>query len=776
MYAYPLRAAFEDKVFGRVRFCPVEREKGEANDVAIARAAERAFQADRAAGLRHCVMVRTSQINRAEELVKVYAENTALRLQAVNSQHSYGHLRRTVEKLRAGELDGVICVDMMSEGFDFPWLKIAAVHAPHKSLGVTLQFIGRFARTNADDIGEAKFLAVPQEVRGEVQVLYDENAVWEDIIIDLQHGRLEEEQETRRAITSFDQPLVSDFDTDDLSLYALWPYSHVKVYRVDRDKVDITTRLRLPRPFEVVFQRVSPELSTAVVITNEQERPRWSELSVFNRSEFDLFVIHYDEKEKLLFINASRKSETIYEEIARQYTLGAHKILPLYVINRVLHGVNTPEFFNVGMKNRIAHNNSESYRIISGPRAELAVSKSDGRLYHRGHVFGTGKVKDAKVTIGYSSASKVWSNQNLQIPQLAGWCRELARRFGIEGPLPCQAGLDFLPVGEPLTSIPPGIIVAEWPTAMFRHHVDLLYADGTGKKYRCPATEVELVLDRPNTDGSQVVFRLVHEALDYPVRFRLDSQQFFEPLDPASAQPTVIRKAEHHSLLVFLNNHPVTFLCSDYSLVRGSEHVRYGKADFQPLDAAAIRAFEWDKHNVDITREFAKPGAPPAARLTVHEFLWNHLDRVDLEAVVYDHRVGEAADFITFGREGDRVVIGLYHCKGSGGPEPGDRVDDLYEVCGQGIKCLIWVENEPDLLRHVYKRTASDSRFVRGSYKVVKSEIEHGLKHGFVYQVYLVQPGITKSGLSQKSGEVLAATRDYLVRSGVRDFFVFASG
>ena len=52
---------------------------------------------------------------------------------------------------------------MLGEGYDFPNLKIAAVHATHKSLASTLQFIGRFARTNAEKIGKAKFIAVNDE-------------------------------------------------------------------------------------------------------------------------------------------------------------------------------------------------------------------------------------------------------------------------------------------------------------------------------------------------------------------------------------------------------------------------------------------------------------------------------------------------------------------------------------------------------------------------------------------------------------------------------------
>ncbi|WP_346763412.1 hypothetical protein [Escherichia sp. E4694] len=37
---------------------------------------------------------------------------------------------------------------MLGEGYDLPNLKIAALHDHHKSLAVTLQFIGRFTRVN----------------------------------------------------------------------------------------------------------------------------------------------------------------------------------------------------------------------------------------------------------------------------------------------------------------------------------------------------------------------------------------------------------------------------------------------------------------------------------------------------------------------------------------------------------------------------------------------------------------------------------------------------
>ena len=51
-------------------------------------------------------------------------------------------LKRAVADFVSGKLKGVIAVDMLGEGFDLPNLKVAALHHPHKSLAVTLQFMG----------------------------------------------------------------------------------------------------------------------------------------------------------------------------------------------------------------------------------------------------------------------------------------------------------------------------------------------------------------------------------------------------------------------------------------------------------------------------------------------------------------------------------------------------------------------------------------------------------------------------------------------------------
>jgi uncharacterized protein (DUF2235 family)/superfamily II DNA or RNA helicase len=151
IFTYDLRRAFEDRVFGEIRYQPVTPEPGQSHDVAIASAAERQFKLDRAAGFEHRVMVRTDSLKRADAILTVYERHTALRLKIVTGEKSLRHVRKVIEELGAGTLDGIVCVNMLGEGFNFPSLKVAAIHSPHRSLSVTnrtRQHLGRRERSH----------------------------------------------------------------------------------------------------------------------------------------------------------------------------------------------------------------------------------------------------------------------------------------------------------------------------------------------------------------------------------------------------------------------------------------------------------------------------------------------------------------------------------------------------------------------------------------------------------------------------------------------------
>ena len=135
--------------------------------------------------------------------------------------------RAALAAIRSRKSRIIVCVDMLGEGFDLPSLKIAAIHDPHKSLGVTLQFIGRFARTTDISIGDATVVVgrPAGEYDGTLRKLYAEDADWNLLIRDISETAVGYQQQ------------ISDFETgftelpEEITLRSLLPKMSTVVYR-----------------------------------------------------------------------------------------------------------------------------------------------------------------------------------------------------------------------------------------------------------------------------------------------------------------------------------------------------------------------------------------------------------------------------------------------------------------------------------------------------------------------------------------------------------------
>ncbi len=389
VYVYELRDAYHDGVFGQLEYQAVVPEDVRSADLAIARAATTRLRNDQAAGLAHLIMVRTGTKARARQLVDLYAEHTDLKLKLVTGDHSLKILKAVVAKLRTRDLDGIICVDMLGEGFDLPNLKVAALHTPHRSLAVTLQFIGRFARTTAPNMGSAVFFALESDMEVERQKLYDQGAAWEEIIPNLSSARVLEEEQTREILGTFQAAEEASDETLDLSLYSLRPYHHVKILH-SPDRLDLSREIQPPPGFSIVHRHVSLEESTAVYVLRRRVRPEWTSVDHLDTIVHELVVLYFHEGTGLLFVCSSLRTDGLYDHVAGQF--GGR--LPLRglsykKVNRALLGLEELRLFNVGMRNVAAARRSESYRTLAGPSVDEAIELSYAREFRRGHWFGS---------------------------------------------------------------------------------------------------------------------------------------------------------------------------------------------------------------------------------------------------------------------------------------------------------------------------------------------------------------------------------------------------
>lgn len=100
--------------------------------------------------IKHQIIAVACSKDHAEQIRALYEERdlVAQEIHSGMDEHTQeGILRR----LRSGELDVIVQVQMLGEGFDHPPLSVAAVFRPFRSLSPYIQFVGRIMRVNVQD-------------------------------------------------------------------------------------------------------------------------------------------------------------------------------------------------------------------------------------------------------------------------------------------------------------------------------------------------------------------------------------------------------------------------------------------------------------------------------------------------------------------------------------------------------------------------------------------------------------------------------------------------
>lgn len=749
IYNYPLSKAYRDGIFGPITFIPIE--EAPEKDRLIASEAERVFLNDRNEGYNHFLMVRTDTREKAKELEVLYKETTSLKLKRIDSSMTCSTVKRTIKLLKDMEFDGIICVDMLGEGFDFPNLKIAAIHEPQKSLASTLQFIGRFARTNAENIGTAKFIAMNDEtLRIENRRLYTSDATWQDMIISMSETKIGGDIENSETINGFSRPESTD---EPVSLHNVRPNCHARVYHVTSFNLDNNFPEELGVG-ENVYRSV--EINTIVGIAAVNEVPLWLDGNQAINTEMNLFIVHYQEKTGLMFIYSQVKTENIYERIAERFAETYSK-LPRNQMNRVLAGFSNYEFFNTGMQNRYAES-GESYRIYAGSNTAASIDETTGKMLSVGHAFCKVTQDDMDLTIGYSSGSKFWSSGYRAIPDYIAWCDMFGEKIADRSiKVETNTNYDYLPISSGFMKYEEHVLFCFLPDDAYSSPPSIRVA--AEKETSGLLTDVELKVTGTTPAGDAILFSTTfggvtdYFSCDVLGKYR-SSTNLLLCRDGRRALP----------LAEYFKDNPLYFKTSSGTVYYGHEVLK-GNEKLGKYDQSRITGLDWDKMGVDITTEFCKD---PCEILTVQDAVKIYVDQDQtLTHIFFDHGSGEVADYLTFKADGSYIKVALYHCKAMKGPNYNSRVDDVYEVAQQAVKSTVWVKSKAVLLGKIQSRTkgCKTSSLVRGDLKTLKELLTS--QRLLDVTIYIVQPAISKSvQMSDTIGELLSAATFYIRHSG----------
>ncbi|MGE7413575.1 DEAD/DEAH box helicase [Methylobacterium tarhaniae] len=766
VFTYDLKRAYDDGVFGQIRYVPVEGFEEGAEDAAIARAAERHLREDQAAGLAHRLMVRTDSKARARELIDLYGRETGLQLQLVMGEHSVGHVKRVIASLRSGALDGIVCVNMLGEGFDLPNLKVAAIHTPHKSLAVTLQFIGRFARTSGQLLGQATFIAAPSSIKVEAEKLYAQGATWGEIVPNLSATRVLREEKAREILESFEDDRLHDFDVKELSLYGLTPYMHVKVWRLAED-VRIDDSIEFPQGLSVVYSSTSENFRTAVFVAREYARVRWSEDERLTDVSNHLFVIHHNREAGLLFVCASKRQDGTYQRLCHAIAGRSLKGLSTDTLNRVLLDLENMKLFNVGLRNRASNSSAAAYLTKTGGSVERTISHADARHYMRGHLFGGGTRDGVDITIGVSGTSKIWQNSSARLFELVDWMDGLAGRLSTQRAVVTHSGLDLLATAREIDRFPAPVFAADWDRDVYTHPWSVMVASATGIR-SVPLTDFDVAVDHAGCDDWQVPVTIKGHGTEIALTFDIRGEPHFRGgSDVASVM--VERRGARATLLDHLNERPLSFYTVELGLIRGSDYSTPADPDQAPFDPACVDCHDFVASNVCINTEV---GVAPGSKLSIFQFVQGRLVNGPATVVFCDHGSGEIADFIEIREFGDEIEVEIHHCKSTKHTAPGTRVEDAYEVIGQAIKSARWCERAR-IRAKIEHRMRSGVRFIKGDFRDVERLL--GQPKPPTFHVTVVQPGFAGHRLSPELRQLIASAHLHLTHADVLGFRVMAS-
>ena len=772
IYSYSIRQAHKDGIYGEIEFIPVT--PGNINeDIAIATKAESVIGDERENSRPSVLLVRTDQKKRAKELLRIYEEHTSLRVKPVDSSYSERYVSKTLRELESGTLDGIICVNMLGEGVDFPKLKVAALHRPHKSLEITLQFIGRFARTNDPTVGNAKFIAVPNDIKFETERLYKDRSAWIDLVSRLSEARIEQEQRVYNVLDGFRQVDNLPAESGDISLYSFKPYFHVMVFRVN-GTVNFNDGPSIPQKFNLIDKEVNEDESTCIVVSSEESYPRWTRHEYFLTNNYHLAILYYHTESNILFINSSIRSNELCREMVSSVVQGEVSAVPLHEISRVLLDFNNLKFFNVGMRNRAYGNRQESYRTLAGGNADQAVSEMDGRLYNQGHVFGKGIENGNDLTIGYSSSSKIWMNQALQVPMLIDSCAKFAKRIASDRNPQTHTQLDFLSKGRTITEYPQDIAAIYWNYRVYQSLPRcVVIQDGRRNEHNLIDFTIELIPENITSNEVQFVILGPNVSFVFSLTLTNGGQVSQIRTNPSNYRLIIDRLGREIPIEAYFNSFLPPLYTSCYSMIEGNQQYDGPEIEIDQFDNRAIKVLDWDELNIDITTEL---GSPAEGKLTIHAYFEEQLT-MENDLVFYDHTQGEVADFITFKEEDDYVRIELFHCKASKEEYAGRRAIDYYEVCSQTVKSTHWAGDTARLRDHMAHRSlhVTGTHFCgSGNLDELDAFLERTRRKTRRFWINIVQPGISSSNLGAYS-QLLISAQNYIRRSRGQELTLICS-
>lgn len=759
IFNYPLKKAQEDGYFKPIEFHPVKEFIEENADKAIADKAIALLRADLNAGLDHILMARANTITKAEEIFEIYALEKDLNPILINSK-----VKKKAEVLKDiidRKHKVIVCVNMLGEGFDLPQLKISAIHVPHKSINIMLQFTGRFTRTIAD-VGDAKFIAniANPNVNESLEELYKEDSDWNSLVSDISSRKINDEQEYQEFRAKFsnsskllDLGLKPSISTTIYTMqHATWSPERYQLFATHQAQIS---------------DYILNDEKTMLVFSVKSYIPvGWTSSKELFDESWDLYIAYYDQVNDLLFIHSSAKDGMV-KRLAKLIAKNSFQIKGEHVF-RSLAGLKRLKLQNVGLnKNK----KGLRYSMHTGTEINEQIPDIEANRAIKSNVFGKGYENGQLVSLGCSYKGKIWAMDSDSLDKWVAWCNQVGTKV-LDDTIDTNQVMKTAMQTEELSEYPTVVpLTVEWPVELLRKNETKVTIYSIG--WQENLIHCELLIAKEQDDDSKT-FNIVLKSQYGEIIITATIVSHGEVNFSSNENVEIKFGEQSYQLTEFFTEHPPTLFLCDTSVIDGGFRYYPNEEYAYRYDKNNIECWDWT--GIDISIESQTP--EKITNSIQYHTIQKLKDNYDL--VFDDDGAGEIADIVAIKNIDDKeLVIDLFHCKycskKNGIASPGARVSDVYEVIGQAAKSIKWFGDKEKLIIRLMDRERKrlqqekPSRIDKGHYENLVHLAKVARYSSFRLGVAIVQPAISKSVISDDQRSIIGATAAYIDEiSGVK--------
>ena len=430
-------------------------------------------------------------------------------------------------------------------------------------------------------------------------------------------------------------------------------------------------------------------------------------------------------------------------------------------VSRAMHGIQRLIPTNVGVLDIL--DRDRRFSLYAGANVSEGFPSAEAGTKTQTNIFGSGFEEGERVTIGASLKGRVWSFAPAPtLKHWIDWCDHVGPKLADDSITPEAVIASFI-LPERLAELPEMVALGiEWPIELALNTSDATvveFADSTW-----PVADAELRITEFEA-GAPIPFevrspdwsagylatiedeRMVYRAAGGEVilrRGRSDPMTLSEYFASKSSGPLIL--LEQDAVIL----HPGLLLKPDL--------------DLDPFSRDSLEVLDWS--GVSLRKESQGRERDPSS---IQARVIDHVKALaDWKVVLDDDGTGEVADIVAMRVAGDQLHVLLVHCKYSHGDDPGARIRDLYEVCGQAQKSTKARAYPGPMFAQLIRRERDrikkhgHSGFELGGIQELYRLHDESRLLRAAFTIAIAQPGLSRQGATDAQLRLLAGTELYV--------------